>query len=271
MQTLQFESAELVPGHNGTNIPSASPRTHRYSVSFVLPAYNEEHNIVDVIGSCLSVGQRHCADFEVVVIDDGSTDLTRQLVSDMAATNREIRLICHGTNRGYGEALRSGFEAARCDYVFFTDADNQFDIEDLPLLLAWADDADIVAGYRRTRRDSVIRILNAWAWNRLVRFLFYVPVRDIDCAFKLFRRSALTQIAIESRAAMINTEIMVKLARAGCCIVEVGVSHRRRVAGQAQGAKMRVILRSLREVAQMYPILTALDATRESSLSLRHG
>jgi glycosyltransferase involved in cell wall biosynthesis len=158
-----------------------------------------------------------------MVVDDGSSDATAQLVDEQAGRDARIRLARHGANRGYGEALRTGFAAAALDYVFFTDADNQFDMDEIPLLLAWADDRDVVAGYRRQRRDPLMRRINAWGWNRLVRMLFYVPVRDIDCAFKLFRRESLAGIAIESRGAMINTEIIVKLARAGRNVVEVGV------------------------------------------------
>lgn len=262
VSTVDLPSSQPNADQSAVDFVSVLGDSPRRSVSFVLPAFNEEDNIEAAISSCLSVGERCCADFEVVVVDDGSVDRTRQLVEKAASTHTKVRLVHHTTNRGYGEALRSGFGAATCDYVFFTDADNQFDIGDLPLLLAWAGEADIVAGYRRLRQDSVIRILNAWAWNRLVRLLFYVPVRDIDCAFKLFRRRVLEEIAIESRGAMINTEIMVKAARTGCCILEVGVSHRRRVGGRPQGARPRVILRSLRELATLYPALTAFDATR---------
>ena len=125
--------------------------------------------------------------------------------------------------------------------MFFTDADNQFDMDEIELLLAWVDKADVVAGYRRDRQDPLLRKVNAWGWNRIVRWLFYVPVRDIDCAFKLFRRTALQTLEMESRGAMINTEIMVKLARRGCTIVEVGVSHYPRTSGAPQGARVRVI------------------------------
>ena len=148
-------------------------------------------------------------------MDDGSVDGTANLVRHMALRHPEVRLVQHATNRGYGQALRSGFADARLDFVFYTDADNQFDINELPLLLAWAEQADVVAGFRSLRQDPFIRRANAWAWNRLVRALFYVPVRDVDCAFKLYRRVPLAAIEIESCGAMIDTEIMVKLARRG--------------------------------------------------------
>jgi len=235
-----------------------SPAIARPRVSFVLPSYNEETNIVKVLDETIRAASRLCSEFEIVVVDDGSIDQTADLVRRAASQEPSIKLVSHGTNRGYGEALRSGFGAATHDYVFFTDADNQFDINELELLLVWADKADVVAGYRKVRRDPAVRRFNAWGWNRLVRWLFYVPVRDIDCAFKLFRREALQRIEIESRGAMINTEIMVKLARNGCTIVEVGVSHFPRVAGAPQGAKVRVIARAMREVKRMYPHLSRL-------------
>jgi hypothetical protein len=245
-------------------------RVGRPQVSFVLPSYNEEANIVTALDRTLKAARRLCAAFEIVVIDDGSTDRTADLVQRASAQEPSIKLVSHGTNRGYGEALRSGFAAAQFDFVFFTDADNQFDMNELELLLVWADRADVVAGYRKVRRDPFMRRVNAWGWNRIVRWLFYVPVRDIDCAFKLFRRQVLQQIDIESSGAMINTEVMVKLARSGCTIVEVGVSHFPRTSGAPQGAKVRVIARALREVKRMHPHLSKL-APCSPNLSVNGG
>ena len=246
------------PVNGATASPGWVPR-HR--VSFVLPAYNEEANISRALESTVAAATRYCAAYEVVVVDDGSSDRTAELVELAARHDASIRLMSHGTNLGYGQALRTGFDNAALDFVFFTDADNQFDMDELPLLLTWADEADVVAGYRKQRCDPLMRRMNAWAWNRLVRLLFYVPVRDIDCAFKLFRRSALAGVRIESGGAMINTEIMVKLSRAGRTVVEVGVTHHPRTAGDAHGANPRVILRAFREVTRMYPSLTDLAPT----------
>jgi glycosyltransferase involved in cell wall biosynthesis len=246
------------PANGSTASPGWVPR-HR--VSFVLPAYNEEANISRALESTVAAATRYCAAYEVVVVDDGSSDRTAELVELAARHDASIRLMSHGTNLGYGQALRTGFDNAALDFVFFTDADNQFDMDELPLLLTWADEADVVAGFRKQRCDPLMRRMNAWAWNRLVRLLFYVPVRDIDCAFKLFRRSALTNVRIESGGAMINTEIMVKLSRAGRTVVEVGVTHHPRTAGDAHGANLRVILRAFREVTRMYPSLTDLAPT----------
>lgn len=225
----------------------------------MLPAFNEEENILTALESTVAVASLHCSEYEIVVVDDGSTDRTAELVLRAADRLPEVRLIRHPTNLGYGQALRSGFDAARLDFVFYTDSDNQFDMNEFPLLLGWADQADVVAGYRKVRQDPFMRRANAWAWNRLVRALFFVPVRDVDCAFKLYRRAPLAAIEVESRGAMIDTEIMVKLARRGSTIMEVGVTHLPRTAGTARGAKPKVILRALREVWRMYPQLSRLD------------
>jgi glycosyltransferase involved in cell wall biosynthesis len=231
----------------------------------VLPAFNEAPNIVRAIETMTSVASCYCAAYEVMVVDDGSSGATAQLVDEQAGRDARIRLARHGANRGYGEALRTGSAAASLDYVFFTDADNQFDMDEIPLLLAWADDGDVVAGYRRQRRDPLMRRINAWGWNRLVRMLCYVPVRDIDCAFKLFRRESLAGIAIESRGAMINTEIIVKLARAGRNVVEVSVTHLPRTAGEPSGANLRVITRVFGEVIRMCPLRSNLCAATARS------
>ncbi len=168
-------------------------------------------------------------------------------------------MISHGRNRGYGEALRTGFLASRLDYVFFTDADLQFDLDELEQFIPYADTVDVVAGYRKNRQDPPMRRFNAYGWNLLVRLLFYVPVRDIDCAFKLFNRRVLDEIDIESVGAMVNTELMVKLGRKGASVVEIGVTHRPRNAGEARGANPKVIATAFREVLQMRRRLASLD------------
>lgn len=240
-------------------VPAPEPDVAiRHAISFVLPAYNEEANITRAIDAVVDVAERMCSTFEVIVVDDGSADRTAELVTEAASRHSQVRLVRHARNRGYGEALRTGFMHARLDFVFFTDADNQFDMEELALLLPWAEHVDVVAGFRKNRQDPAMRRLNAWVWNRLVRVLFYVPVRDIDCAFKLFRRSVLEEVDIESVGAMVNTELMVKLGRTGKTVVEIGVTHLPRTAGTARGAKLSVIIRALIEVSRMYERLSTL-------------
>ncbi|HEV2369765.1 MAG TPA: FAD-dependent oxidoreductase, partial [Acidimicrobiales bacterium] len=222
-----------------------------WHLSVVLPAYNEEGNIVEAVHRAGRVASRLCDDYEIIVVDDGSLDVTAKLVRSMAAQDTRVRLVAHERNRGYGEALRTGFRAARMDLVFFTDADNQFDMYELAKFLPWIDKVDVVAGYRINRQDPPVRRLFAYMWNVLVRALFYVPVRDIDCAFKLFRRHLFDSLDLESVGAMVNTELMVKLGRSGAGVVEIGVRHYPRTAGQARGAHPRVIGRALLELFRM--------------------
>jgi glycosyltransferase involved in cell wall biosynthesis len=228
-------------------------------LSIVLPAHNEEENIEDAIAAATAAAERLVAGHEIVVVDDGSSDSTAVRVRRAAEADPRIRLVQHDRNRGYGEALRSGFLESRLDLIFFTDADLQFDMDELVLLLPYAGTVDVVAGYRINRQDTLTRRVNARAWNWLVRVLFYVPVRDIDCAFKLFDRRVLREVDIESVGAMVNTELMVKLGRSGASVVEVGVHHRPRRAGEARGASPRVIATALREIMRMRRRLSSLD------------
>jgi glycosyltransferase involved in cell wall biosynthesis len=237
-----------------------SPETKRdLRVSIVLPAFNEEANIAQAIAEATETGERLCAEFEIVVVDDGSRDATRSIVRGAASRDPRVRVVCHGRNRGYGEALRAGFLSSRLDYVFFTDADLQFDMSELEKFLPYAGTVGVVAGYRINRQDRRARRMNAYAWNLLVRALFSVPVRDIDCAFKLFDRRLIESIEIESVGAMVNTELMVRLGRTGASVMEVGVHHRPRRAGEARGASPRVILTAFGELLRMRKRLAALD------------
>ena len=247
------------PAVERTGRPSPAEAKRDIRLSIVLPAFNEEANVEGAIAEATTAAEQLVSDHEIVVVDDGSTDSTAARVRRMGEGDPRIRLVQHDRNRGYGEALRSGFLSSRLDFVFFTDADLQFDMGELALLLPYVGTVDVVAGYRINRRDTLTRRINARAWNWLVRVLFYVPVRDIDCAFKLFDRRALREVDIESVGAMVNTELMVKLGRSGASVVEVGVHHRPRQAGEARGASLRVIVTALREILRMRRRLSSLD------------
>lgn len=228
-------------------------------LSVVLPAFNEEANIAAAVAEATAAVEPLFDDHEVIVVDDGSTDKTVGVVERVAERDPRVRVISHGRNRGYGEALRTGFLSSRMDFVFFTDADLQFDMRELERFMPFLGTVDVVAGYRVNRQDTWVRRLNAYGWNILVRVLFYVPVRDIDCAFKLFDRRALSAVDIESVGAMVNTELMVKLGRRGSSVVEIGVTHRPRKAGEARGASPLVIATAFREVFALRRRLSALD------------
>jgi putative flippase GtrA len=228
------------PGSRATITP--------HSLSVVLPAYNEEHVIATTLADVLSVLHRQVRDFEVIVVNDGSTDRTGAIVEAIAASDARVRLVTHATNQGYGAALADGFAVASRELTFFMDSDGQFDIRDLARLFLFIDEYDAVIGYRIDRQDSWLRKLNAWGWKLLAGFVLDVHVRDIDCAFKLLRTDFLHQYPLETRGAMLNAELLYKLKLAGCSYYEVGVRHLPRRSGRATGANLRVIIRALREL-----------------------
>lgn len=219
-------------------------------VSAVLPAYDEEENlrrtVAEVTAALEGLGMER---FEVVVVDDGSGDGTPALADALAAADARVRAVHHEHNRGYGAALRTGFAAARYDWIFLTDADGQFDPGELRLLLPLAERCDAVVGFRRERADHAGRRVNAWLWSQVVRVVLGLRVRDVDCAFKLLRRSSVAAVGpLAADGAVISAELLLKLQRAGVRVEEVGVSHRPRQAGTPTGADLRVIARALREL-----------------------
>ncbi len=225
---------------------------HRPALSLVFPVFDEEENLETLLETALATGARLASDLEIVIVDDGSRDRSAEIIDRWQRSDVRVRAIRHPDNRGYGAALRSGLREARGDLVFFSDADLQFDLADLEKLLDHTDEFDIVAGYRWPRQDPWPRRCLAWGWGRLVRLLFGLRVRDIDCAFKVFRRAAIESMPIASLGAFVNTEILVRAEAAGCRIHEVRVTHRRRRFGQQSGAHPRIILRALVEMATLY-------------------
>ncbi|HEB88941.1 MAG TPA: glycosyltransferase family 2 protein, partial [Deltaproteobacteria bacterium] len=221
-------------------------------LSLVFPAFNEAENLPALLESALSIGESLDLDFEIVIVDDGSEDRSAELLERACARDGRIQAVHHASNRGYGAALRSGLREARGELVFFSDADLQFDLREIRPLLDHAKAFDIVAGYRARRRDPWPRRAIAAIWGGLVRALFDLRVRDIDCAFKVFRREVLEAIPIESIGAFVNTEILARARAAGFEIKQIPVSHHPRQSGRQTGAHPRVIARALFELAQLY-------------------
>jgi glycosyltransferase involved in cell wall biosynthesis len=214
--------------------------------------FNEEENAAESVRRALAVLPGLVETFEILLVNDGSRDRTGAIADELAARDPRVRAVHHAENRGYGAALKSGLSAARHELVFFTDGDLQFDLGELALLLAALDEnggADVVAGYRLDRKDPVGRRLNGVLWTGLVRLVLGLRIRDVNCAFKLFRRSALARIApLEAEGAMLSAELMTKLQRSGARLREVGVHHYPRPRGQQTGAKPGVILKAFREL-----------------------
>jgi glycosyltransferase involved in cell wall biosynthesis len=229
-------------------VASPGAATAVASLSAVLPAYNEAVAITETLAGLRAVLARLGVPFEIVVVDDGSADETGAL----AARTPAVRVIRHTRNLGYGAALRSGFAAARHDWVFLMDADGQFDPEELPRFIEAAGHADFVVGFRDARADPGHRALFAGIWAALMAVLLGVRVRDVDCAFKLMRRSYLTAIPLEAGGAFLSAELLAKAARAGARILELPVRHLPRRGGRSTGGSPRVLVRAFYELGRLY-------------------
>jgi glycosyltransferase involved in cell wall biosynthesis len=221
-------------------------------LSLILPAHNEQDNIEIVVRDALATLPEYAPDFEILVVNDGSRDKTGSIIDRIHAEDPRVIPIHHPSNRGYGGALISGFSASTGDFVMFMDADRQFDIRDIRLLAPFVDLFDIVAGFRMERSDPIHRRINAEIFNLAVRILFGVHMRDLDCAFKIFRGDQIRSLSLTTSGALINAEIQSKLRRQGATIVQVGVPHHPRVAGQATGGDLKVILRAMRETISLW-------------------
>ena len=218
----------------------------RPSISVFFPAYNDAHSIGKLVENALEVLPCLTDDYEVIVINDGSADNTQEVLSQLQTKHKELRIVEHETNRGYGGALRSGFNAASKELVFYTDGDAQYDVRELlklyPLL---TENVDVVNGYKLERTDKINRKIIGGFYNRLAHFLFSLPIRDVDCDFRLIRRAILGKIALHSTSGSICVELVYKLRKAGANFEEVGVNHYARQYGQSQFFTFRRVSKTL--------------------------
>jgi glycosyltransferase involved in cell wall biosynthesis len=225
------------------------------SISAVLPAYNEQaiiertvRHVAGVLGSLVS-------DYEVIVTNDGSRDSTGEVLARLQADEPDLnlRVVTHATNCGYGAALASGFDAASKELVFMTDGDKQFDVAELAdFLPPMETQTDMVIGWRRNRADPFMRKLNALGWKLLVNALFGYTARDVDCAFKLFRRRVWESMTVHARGATFSAEFLIKARRLGFRVKELPVSHFPRTAGSPTGARPDVIVRAFVELFRLW-------------------
>jgi glycosyltransferase involved in cell wall biosynthesis len=227
----------------------------RHSISVFFPCFNEQATVEPLTRKSISVLEKLTDDFEVIIVNDGSTDDTAGIADRLAGEIPQVRVIHHPGNLGYGLALQSGFRAATKELIFYTDGDSQFNVAELTDILPLIDRYDIVSCYRISRQEGLVRKLNAFCWTRLVCLLFGLKLRDIDCAFKLYRRSLFEGMRLVSTGALIDTEILARAARKGCTIVQRGVRHYPRVAGRPTGANLRVIIRAFRELFHLYKLI----------------
>jgi glycosyltransferase involved in cell wall biosynthesis len=232
------------------------PARSKPGLSVFFPAYNDSGTIASLVITALQTARGLTPDFEIIIVNDGSVDATAEIADELARTYPEVRVVHHARNRGYGGALRSGFEAATRDLVFYTDGDAQYDPAEMAVLWeAFGDGVDLVNGYKISRSDPLHRIIIGRVYHHTVKLLFGLQVRDVDCDFRLLRRSIFTDVTLEKTSGVICLEMMKKIQDAGFRIAEVPVHHYHRAFGRSQFFNFRRLFRTAIDVAKLWVVL----------------
>ena len=252
----------------GFNHPKEDFQTVR-DVSVIFPAFNEEGNIRCTVETVIRALPKVAMKWEIIVVDGGNSDATALVCDELKAQFPEVEVIRHGQNRGYSAALKSGIMSTKYDLIFFSDSDGQFDFRDLEQLIFWSEDYDIVAGYRAKRQEPLYRRINAPGWNVLVRLVLGIKLRNIDCAFKVFRRSVFDHVQIRCVGAMVNTEILAQATQLGMRIRKVKVSYFPRRQRKQSGTNVHVIIKAFRELCRPWKLRQVAPDQGDSILRLR--
>ncbi|MCL5037888.1 MAG: glycosyltransferase family 2 protein [Chloroflexi bacterium] len=218
------------------------------SLSYFVPARDEAGNLPGLINRALEVLPAYTKKLEIIVVDDGSSDNTRAVVSEIERRDPRVRLISHPKPRGYGAALRTGFEASRNEWVFMTDGDGQFDPGEISLLLKYSGDFPVILGKRIKRKDGIQRLFVPWVYHIMLRLLLGLKAKDIDCGFKLIRKDVLDKMKLKSEGGFISAELLYRASQKGIPVMQTGVSHFARRTGKEKGATFPVIMIALKEM-----------------------
>jgi glycosyltransferase involved in cell wall biosynthesis len=217
-----------------------------YSISAFFPAYNDAVSIGDIVRQAARILAKLTADYEIVVVNDGSKDATGDVLRKLAGEYPCLRVVSHSVNRGYGAALITGFANCSKELIFYTDGDGQYDVNELPSLLeVFSDKVDLVNGYKIRRSDPIHRIVIGCIYQYLMKFMFRLSIRDVDCDFRLFRRSLLVDVPLACESGVICVEMIKKFENRGCRIVEVPVHHYHRSHGSSEFFTFRHLRRIL--------------------------
>lgn len=218
------------------------------NLSLILPAYNEENNLNKVVEQALTVFNEMVDDYEIIIVNDGSNDRTGEIAEALARENSHIRVFHHSYNQGYGVTLKDGILQATKEWIFLTDADQQFNLRELNKYLPLTPNNDLLIGYRIRRQDPSYRLIIALVYRYCLRLFFGLKVRDVDCAFKLIRRHFLWNSPPKSQGAFLSAEILLRCKEEGAKIKEIGVHHYPRLAGKSHGANWKVIIKTFCEM-----------------------
>src|SRR5437762_11633013 len=232
---------------------SASPAPKPAGLSVFFPAYNDSGTIASMVIRAVQAAAELTPDYEVIVVNDGSADATPTIVDELARTYPHVRVVHHPKNRGYGGALQTGFRSATKEFIFYTDGDAQYDPAELDVLWAkMSRDADLVNGYKMSRSDPLHRIIIGRVYHHLVSLMFGLTVRDVDCDFRLMRRTIFERINLEKTSGVICLEMMKKIQDAGFRIAEVPVHHYHRAFGKSQFFNFPRILKTAVDVMRLW-------------------
>lgn len=222
------------------------------SLSVFFPCYNEEENIPALLSQALAVLPTYAKRFEIIVVNDGSTDNTKEVVRQIAQNNPQVVMVSHMKNRGYGASLQTGIKKAKYEWTFWTDGDLQFDLNNLASFVPHAETHNAIIGYRKHRADTFIRKVNGELYTQLINILFGLRVRDIDCAFKLIQSDLLKDMKLTATGAFTSAEILIRLKEKGIQFKQVSTPHYPRKRGTPTGGSLRVIFRGIKETVQFY-------------------
>lgn len=220
----------------------------RISLSIFFPSLNDAKSLPMLVQKATNVAQKVSNDYEIIVINDGSTDDTREVLTKLEKNFPHLRSIHHPINRGYGGALKSGFKAASKEWVFYTDGDGQYDPMELTFLFRQVnDDVDVVNGFKLKRNDSFVRTYVGIFYNYFLHHIYQVPISDIDCDFRLIRNAVLKKIQMRAKSGLICLELTLKLKKVGARFKEVGVHHYERKFGKSQFFQIHHLVKTLTE------------------------
>lgn len=234
-------------------------------LSIFFPAYNDSGTIASLVIAARQAALRLTPDFEIIIVDDGSADATGAIADELARTYPEVRVVHHGRNRGYGGALRTGFTEARKDVIFYTDGDAQYDPAEMAVL--WphlTENVDLVNGYKITRSDPLHRVIIGRIYHHAVKWLFGLSVRDVDCDFRLLRRSIFDRVQLEHNSGVICVEMMKKIEDAGFRIAEVPVHHYHRAFGKSQFFNFGRLFRTALGLSKLWIDLVVIGRHRRT-------
>lgn len=270
MPTARSQALPVLRWSTAGSAVEAALAEHLTSISCFFPCYNDAGSIAKMVADAAAALATVTGDFEVIVIDDGSSDNSLEVLEGLQPTAPYLRIIKHEVNRGYGGALRSGFEAAAKEFVFYTDGDAQYDPGELTALVAlMRDDLGLVNGYKLGRADAWYRKVTGKSYEWIARRFFGIKLRDVDCDFRLIRRTYLQQVNLTFESGAIGVELVRRLQDAGCRMVETGVHHYPRLHGQSEFFKLRHVWNLISDLTRLWWQLRRQQPARRRAARVR--